>query len=141
VVFQHNTAVATASTPCWNSVMYTTKAGSLPPFSHITSNIWILDNVLCREPSGDVGQQGISGMTQYMGDPSTPPYDLTQRFYGNAMFVPPGAAVYTWPPHNLATTVPFTYVNPATGNYQLLTPYWTDTSDGQLAGVNDSTLP
>ena len=73
--------------------------------------------------------------------PSTPPYDLTQRFYGNVMYVPAGNKVYTYPAHNYASTVVFTYVNPSIGDYQLLTPNWTDTSDGQISGVNFAQLP
>ena len=56
------------------------------------------------------------------------------------MFVPPGDRLNSWPLHDYATTVPFTFVNASTGNYQLVTPNWTDTSDGQIAGVNMSLL-
>ena len=141
VVFQHNTAIAAASTPCWASIYFDAQPNSKPPLRHISNNVWILDNVLCNEPTGDWGQQGTSGLTEYMGTPSTPPYDLTQRFYGNVMYVPTGNKVQSFPPHNYATTVPFTYVNPLTGDFQLLTPYWTDTSDGNIAGVQNANLP
>jgi hypothetical protein len=141
VVFQHNTMIPAASTPCWTTVYFAVASGQKPPFNNLTNNIWILDNVLCRQPSGDWGLQGTSGLTQYMGDPSTPPYDLTQRFYGNVMYVPSGDKVQSFPPANYATMVPFTYVDPSSYNYQLLTPYWTNTSDGQLAGINNSNIP
>ena len=135
VVFQHNTAVPAPSSPCWNSVYFS--VGSLkPPFSNLTNNIWVLDNALCRQPTGDWGQQGTSGLTQYMGSPA--PLDV--RFKGNVMYVPTGDRVQTFPVHNYASTLPFTYEAPATYDYQLLTPYWTDTSDGRLAGVNYSSL-
>jgi hypothetical protein len=137
IVFQHNTMISAASKPCWASIGFTTSA--FP--SHTTNNIWILDNVMCAQPSGDWGQQGTSGLTAYMGDPSTPPYDLTQRFYGNVIYVAPGIKVWPFPPHNYATTVPFTFVNPGALNYQLLTPFWTDTSDGNIAGVGSASLP
>ena len=71
-----------------------------------------------------------------MGTPGTPLYDLTQRFYGNVMYVPVGDKVQAFPPHNYATTVPIVYANHPIADYQLVSPYWTDTSDGQLAGVN-----
>ena len=141
VVFQHNSMIPAASTSCWGSVFFSIPRGDKPPWSNITRNIWLLDNVMCNEPTGDGGQQGTSGLTQYMGTPSAPPYDLTRRFYGDVMYVPSSNKVYTFPAHNYATTVPFTYVNPPIGDYQLLTPHWTDTSDGQLAGVNFSQLP
>jgi hypothetical protein len=137
IVFQHNTMISAASKPCWGSIGFTSSA--FP--SHTTNNIWILDNVICAQPSGDWGQQGTSGLTAYMGDPSTPPYDLTQRFYGNVIYVAPGIKVWPFPPHNYATTVPFTFVNPGALNYQLLTPFWTDTSDGNIAGVGSASLP
>ena len=71
----------------------------------------------------------------------TPSDNIAQRFYGNVMYVPVGQKVQTFPPHNYATTIPFTYLNPASLNYQLLTPYWTDTSDGQVAGWNSYNGP
>ena len=141
VVFQHNTTVSAASTPCWESIYFSVPSGLKPPLTNLTNNIWLLDNSLCRQPTGDWGQQGTSGLAQYMGTPSTPPYDLTQRFYGNAMYVPSGDRVQTFPAHNYATTVPFAYVSPGTFNYQLLTPYWTDTSDGNIAGIQNTSLP
>ena len=52
------------------------------------------------------------------------------------LYVPTGNKVQQFPPHDYATTVPFTYTAPQTGNYGLARPYWTDTSDGKLAGVD-----
>ena len=142
VVFQHNTVVSAASTPCWNSIYFGTGAAKFPYNNPpVTTNVWILDNALCRQPAGGNGLLGMTGLTQYMGVPSTSPYDLTQRFFGNAMYVPTGEKLQTWQPHNYATTVPFTYVNPSLLNYQLVTPNWTDTSDGQLSGIANSKIP
>jgi hypothetical protein len=143
VLFQHNTMIPAASTPCFSSVYFGVPSlpGWSPPFpSNLTNNIWLLDNVMCKQPTGDFGLQGTSGLTQYMGAPSTPPDDLTQRFFGNVMFVPPGNNVATFPPHNLATTVPLIYFNPPRDNFQLLLPKWTDTTDGLIAGVTNSSL-
>jgi hypothetical protein len=141
VVFQHNTAVSASSTPCWNSIYFNSN-GQAPPFQvPVSNNIWILDNALCRQPTGDYGYQGMAALTNYMGQPSTAPYDVTQRYYGNAMWVQPGDRVQSFPTGNLAQAAAFTYVNPSALNYQLLTPNWTTTSDGQLAGINSSTLP
>ena len=131
VVFQHNTAIPPASSPCWNAI-YFSGSGQKPPFSNLTNNIWILDNVLCRQPTGDWGLQGTTGLTQYMGSPAP----LDARYKGNVMYVPVGDKVQAFPVHNYASTLPFTFIAPAVTNYQLLTPYWTDTSDGRLAGVN-----
>jgi len=141
VVFQHNTLIPAASTPCWSSIYFGVPTTWRLPFSNLTNNIWLLDNVMCNEPTGDWGQQGTSGLTQYMGTPSTQPYDITHRLYGNVMFVPSNNRVYTFTASNDATTVPLTYVYPSVGDYQLLTPYWTNTSDGQLSGINYSSLP
>ncbi|MFZ1135545.1 MAG: hypothetical protein WAN69_11380, partial [Candidatus Korobacteraceae bacterium] len=43
--------------------------------------------------------------------------------------------------HNYATTLPFVFANPASMDYQLTSPYWTNTSDGNLAGVDMTKLP
>jgi hypothetical protein len=128
--------VAAASAPCWDPVFFSV-GGQLPPLKNLTNNIWILDNVLCGQPFGDWGMQGAAGLTQYMGDPG--PVD--PRFKGNVMYVPVGTRVQVWPVHNYATTVPFGFVDPTHGNYQLLSPSWTDTSDGRLSGIDNSMLP
>ena len=131
VVFRHNTAVAAASATCWASVYF--GVGTLkPPFTGLTQNVWVLDNALCRQPTGDWGLQGTSGLTQYMGSPT--PVD--SRYLGNVMYVPTGDRVQQFPLHDYASTIPFTYVSVPGYNYQLATPYWTDTSDGKLAGID-----
>ncbi len=135
---QHNTFVPYSGTDCWNSVYFSVPQGTQwPPTQSMTHNIWLLDNAFCRQPTGDHGAQGTVGMTYYMGDPA--PVD--PRYLGNVMYVPSNNKVQTWPLHNYATTVPFTYVNTAQRNYQLATPDWTDTSDGTEAGVDNSQLP
>jgi hypothetical protein len=139
VVFQHNTMVAAENAPCWNSIYFNT-AGQKPPISNLTNNIWILDNVLCKQPTGDWGQQGLSGLTQYMGaaDASAP---LDKRFYGNVMFVVGGDRVQNFPPHNLSTTKSAQWVDPAKWNYALAEPKWNQTTDDKPAGVDSSALP
>jgi hypothetical protein len=143
IVLQHNTEVPFGKQTCWGSVYVGVPAAlGRPPFmAPPTTNIWILDNVLCRQPTGDWGQQGTAGLTMYAGLPNTPPYDLTRRFYGNVLYVPTGDRTYSFPPHNYATTLPVSYLNQSAGNYQLQSPYWTDTTDGRLAGVNFAKLP
>ncbi len=136
IVFQHNTLIPAPGHPCWNSIFFS----DAPVQNPDTQNIWLLDNVFCRQPSGDNGWQGTTGLNAYMGLPSASPYDLTQRFYGNVMLVQSGDKVQVFPPHNYATTLPFTYVNSTSGNYQLVNPNWTDTKDGKIAGINYSAL-
>ena len=148
VLFQHNTMVGS---PDWNggcgwAVYFGDANGysnppTYTPAPHLTDNIWILDNVLCRQTSGDNGRKGTVGLQYYMGYPGTSSYDVNARYYGNVMYAPPGESVQSFPPHNYATTVPFTYVSPASYNYQLLTPYWTDTSDGNITGISSTSLP
>jgi hypothetical protein len=141
VVFQHNTAVSSAAKPCWNSIYFGAN-GQTPPFAvPLSNNLWILDNALCRQPTGDWGYQGMAALNNYMGLPNNSPYDVTQRYYGNVMWVPPGNKVQTFPTGNLSQTAAFVYVNPSANNYQLLSPYWTMTSDGQEAGIDNSKLP
>jgi hypothetical protein len=139
VVFQHNTMVASAATPCWNA-LYFSSGGQKPPISNLTNNIWILDNVLCRQPTGDWGQQGTNGLTQYMGAAENSA-GLDKRFYGNVMSVGNDDRPQNFPPHNLATSKSFRWVNAANGNYELAQPKWTETSDGKPSGIDFSTLP
>ncbi len=138
VVFQHNTMVASPSAPCWNS-LYFSSGGQKPPISNLTNNIWILDNVLCRQPTGDWGQQGTSGLTQYMGSADNA-QALDKRFYGNVIYVAADDRQQTFPPHNL-TTSKLRWVDPAAENYDLAEPKWTQTSDGKPAGIDFSALP
>ncbi len=138
VVFQHNTMVASAAAPCWNSLYFNT-GGQKPPISNLTNNIWILDNVLCRQPTGDWGQQGMSGLMQYMGA-SDSLQALDKRFYGNVIYVPSDSRPQTFPPRNL-TSKSLRWMDAAKGNYELADPKWTQTSDGKPAGIDFSTLP
>ena len=143
VVFQHNTAVSAASTPCWNSIYFSSN-GQAPPFPvPLTSNIWILDNALCDQPTGDWGLTGTSGMKKYMGLPNDSANDIKTRFVGNVIWIQAGTTSGGYSNTNLDTTDPFTYINPSANDYQLLTPVWKNkkTSDGQQAGVNNNTLP
>ncbi len=133
LVFQHNTVVPYPGTNCGDSIYFeSNQSWSWPPPQSYTHNIWLLDNVFCAQPTGDWGALGVTALNYYMGDPSP----LAPRFYGNVMYVPSGQGLATWPLHNYATTAPFTYDAPTIGNYQLLTPYWTDTSDGKVAGIS-----
>jgi hypothetical protein len=141
IVFQHNTAVSAVSTPCWNSIYFSSN-GQTPPFAvPITNNVWIVDNVLCDHPTGDYGYVGTTGLKNYMGDPSTSPNDFNARFYGNVIWAQPGETVPSYPFSDLAQAAPFTYVNPSALDYQLLTPVWAQTTDGKQAGIDNNNLP
>jgi hypothetical protein len=130
-VFQHNTAMMIDGSEMGNYIF----TAPTCTYTH-TSNVWLLDNVIARQPSGDCALQGLTGLNLYIPNPSP----VATRYLGNVMFVPIGDRVATWPLHNYATMVPVTYVNPGNANYQLLTPYWTDTSDGRLSGIDWATL-
>jgi hypothetical protein len=139
VVFQHNTMVSAAGSPCWNSVYFST-GGQKPPISNLTNNIWILDNILCRQPSGDWGQRGISGLTQYMGTADNG-LGLDKRFYGNVMFLNGDDRPEKFPPHNLVSSKGPRWVDAGKGDYGMADPKWTETTDGKPAGVDSSALP
>jgi hypothetical protein len=134
-VFQHNTALMIDGSEIWNYVFSLNGSGCTPTGSP-SHNIWVLDNAIARQPTGDCLYQGTTGLGYYMSDPSP----LVPRYLGNVMFVPSGDRVASWPAHNDATTVPFTYVDPGNGDYQLLTPDWTDTTDGKISGIDWSEL-
>jgi hypothetical protein len=136
LVFQHNTMVASPSSPCWNSI-YFNSGGQKPPISNLTNNVWVLDNVLCQAPTGDWGQQGTSGLTQYMGTADNS-QGLDKRFYGNVIY---GGRPASFPSHNLVTTKSIRWADPAKGNYDLVDPKWSETTDGKPAGIDFSLLP
>ena len=144
-IFQHNTVLKSDLSTLWNSFYFELAQlswGCAPPQGYSsTHNVWVLDNALTQQPNGDCGFittfGGVTGLAYYMGNPSP----MAPRFYGNAMFVPSGYQLETWPgTSNDSTTTPFTYVNPGDGDYQLLTPDWTDTTDGKVSGIDWSEL-
>jgi hypothetical protein len=136
VVFQHNTVLKMDGSKCYFSLQFNGKRGTpWPPPVPWTHNLWVLDNVLCRQPSGDMGGQGTTGLTYYMGDPAP----LDKRFLGNVIYVPPGDATHPFPPKNSLQTK-IAYADPAAANYQLVSPNWTQTSDKLPAGVDMTAL-
>ena len=138
-MFQHNTMVSAASTPCWGSI-YSSGGSQKPPFFNLTNNVWILDNVLCRQPTGDWQLQGTSGLMQYMGAPDDSQV-FAKRFYGNVMYIPSSDRVQIFPPHNLASPKAFKWRDATKGDYELTEPKWKDSSDGRPPGIDFSTLP
>jgi len=137
VVFQHNTVVAAAGTSCWASLyFYVTGETELPREKSITHNLWITDNVLCRPPSGDFGGQGTAGLISYMGDPAP----LETRFTGNIILAPSDSSATSVPGGNLMTRGPIHFADSTVGNYRLIAPKWTTTTDGKPAGVDVSAL-
>jgi hypothetical protein len=137
-VLQHNTVVPPPNLGYCKASWYFSVAAPFNPPASRTHNVWILDNVLCRQLTGSAGMIGQFPyvVSSYMGDPSPP----DPRLLGNVFYAPTGDKVYPLPPHNYTSTVPFTYVNPSIGDCHLRTPYWTDTSDGQIAGASFNQL-
>jgi hypothetical protein len=140
-IFQHNTVLKIDGTPVDESIYFSLPSSipscdSIPAGFSATHNVWILDNALSRQPTGDCGFQGTTGLTYYMGDPAP----LAPRFYGDVMFVPVGDRLQSYPVHNYATMVSFTYLDPTHGDYQLAIPDWTDTTDGQVSGIGWNSL-
>lgn len=136
VIIEHNTQQTMGGTPCYGSFYFNAiQTWKWPPAQSYTQNLWILDNVLCRQPSGDNGAQGTEGLLYYMGDPRP----LDPRFMGNVMYMPAGDTSHPFPRKN---TLPgkIAYADPAAGNYQLTSPKWTQTSDGKIAGVDMAVL-
>jgi hypothetical protein len=137
MVVQHNTFISYPGANCKQSIYFSLPGGTQwPPPISPTHNVWILDNVLCRQPTGDYQKQGVPGLSVYMGDP-TP---WAPRYLGNVMYVAAGDQVQSFPPSNRATTEVLRYVDPLNGNYQLLAPNWRATSDGTPPGINSTTF-
>ena len=137
VVIVHNTVVPAAGTSCWGSIYFPVAGGSHWPLaSSSTHNVWVLDNVLCRPPTGDYGGQGTVGLESYMGDPDP----VEKRFAGNVIFVPKDAQPASFPPSNRLVTSGIRFANSATGDYELVDPKWNKTTDERPAGVDMKTL-
>ena len=135
LLIQHNTVQGVNGSLPTYSFFFGANLQTLAQYPPPT-NVWILDNVVSRQPTGNSGYLGQKALDTYMPLPA--PDDL--RFIGNVMFIPAGDRVATWPLHDYATTIPFTFGDASNGNYQLVIPYWTDTSDGKLAGVDTNAL-
>ncbi len=132
VVAEHNTFIMSDGSPCTGSVMFNAQRGwTWPPKQPYTRNVWILDNVLCRQPSGDWGGQGTEGLTNYMGN--SPP--LAKRFTGNVMLVTLKDDGHSFPAKN-ALASKFAFADRAAGNYQLTSPKFNQTTDELPAGVD-----
>jgi hypothetical protein len=131
VLFQHNTVQMISKAQCSTSFYFNSdQAWKWPPPRSYTTNIWILDNVLCKAPTGDWGGQGMEGLMNYMGAP----HPLDPRFSGNVM----GDSGGSFPKTNTVSKI--TYVDPAAGNFELASPKWTQTTDGKPAGIDMATL-
>jgi len=138
VIVQHNTMLMSDNSPPFASWYFVVQANdTCPPAEPSqTHNVWVLDNALNQQVSGDCGLLGTYGLGYYMSDPAP----LIPRFYGNVMWAP-NNNVAPWPgTSNDATTTPFTYVNPGIGNYQLLIPDWLNTTDGKVSGIDYNQL-
>ena len=136
VAILHNTVVP-AGTSCWGSVYFPVAGGTRWPLANSsTRNVWIMDNVLCRPPTGDYGGQGIAGLERYMGDP--PPVE--KRFVGNIIFVPKDAQPASFPGGNRVVSSGIRFANPAAGDYELVEPKWSKTTDGKPPGVDMKAL-
>lgn len=63
-----------------------------PPGFSSTHNVWILDNAVTSQPSGDCGYQGVTALQNYMSDPNP----VAPRFVGNVLGVPSDEQVQHW---------------------------------------------
>src|ERR1019366_129625 len=131
------TVVMSDQSTCFNAIFFNVKQRVTWPLQQSsTHNVSILNNVLCRQPSGDWGGQGMAGLQSYMGDPSP----LAPRFRGNLMFVASGDRVQAWSAQNGTTSSPFSFVDAAKNNYQLVPQKRTKDNDVQLSGVDMARL-
>ena len=137
LVLQHNTVIPPPNLGYCKGSWYFNSVAPYTPQRSSTHNVWILDNVLCRQINGPRGMVGQfpNVLSDYMGDPAPP----ETRMVGNIFYAPKSDKVYPLPLHNYTSTVPFAYVNPSAGDYRLSVPTWTDTSDGRISGITSST--
>jgi hypothetical protein len=131
IVFQHNTFVQNGSHSCYAGVYFGTGNLSSPGLTPLTDNIWLIDNVFCRQPYGQWGYTPAQ-LVNYMSSPSTPPYDINARFTGNVL-QQQSDPLYAWMPNNVVTTN--LVLDP---DYTLVSPTVT-TTDGKQAGYSPGT--
>ena len=137
IVFQHNTVVAAPGAECSASLYFSLPGGSKWPLAKSnTHNVWVIDNVLCRPPTGDWGGQGSAGLTSYMGDPAP----LDGRFTGNVIYVPKDGQPASFPEGNQLVSSGIRFANPAIGDYELIAPKRSKTTDERPAGVDMKSL-
>ena len=140
VVCQHNTAAENPNAAPWGSVYFSFPGSWHGQILHpVCENLWFLDNVIPRQPNGDHGCNGTPGLIINMGTPTTPGNDVNARYTGNVM----GKSVdpaRTWPVGN-DVPLTITFKDPASGDYTLSVPAWSQTTDGALAGVDMALLP
>ncbi len=132
-VFQHNTIIPPpGASYCYQSIFFNSRG--YPGTHSSTHNVWILDNILCRQPTGNGGGQGTAGLTNYMGDPAP----LAPRFLGNVMYVPTVDRMQQFPPRNFSSVG--RAANSDDNDYRLNYPAKMETTDGRVAGVDKSKL-
>ena len=137
-VVQHNTVIPPPNLGyCKASWYFEAVPPYTPPVSS-THNVWILDNVLCRQINGPRGyvRQFYNDLTDYKGDP----HPVNASLYGNIFYATSQDLLYPVPPNNYVTHKPFTFVNAGAGNYQLSAQSSKDADDKALAGVDHATL-
>jgi hypothetical protein len=136
-VLQHNTFVPASGSDCWNSIYFAVPSGiGWPPAHSLNDNVWILDNVLCRPPTGDWGAHGTAGLEKYMGTP-TP---VGSRYAGNVMFMPGDAKASDFPPDNILTKTPIKAADSSDGRVSVTSFDKPKTTDGKAPGADMSRL-
>ena len=134
-VWQHNTIVPPPGKSYCAWSLFFNSHGFVQTRSS-THNVWVLGNVLCRQPSGNGGGQGTAGLTAYMGDPSP----LAPRYAGNVMLLANSDRPQSFPPGNVSTSAGSVFKDPVNGNFELLSPTKARTADGAPAGVDMSKI-
>lgn len=151
-LFQHNTLVGPYLTDrayCENSLKFQSNTGDNIP----TSNVWLLDNVICRQLSSNLAGNltGTTLLNSAMNVDSGVPVSCTSgfsppcRFYGNVMEYFPSQhdVAATWPtqnqPINQEGGSPVIYNSPQTGDYTMTSPTQTG-SDGIQSGIDYTVL-
>ena len=87
-------------------------------------------------PPATMEDRASPGCELYMGDP--PPVE--KRFAGNVIFVPKDSQPASFPGSNRLVSSGIRFADPAAGDYELVLPKWTKTTDGKPAGVDMKAL-
>jgi hypothetical protein len=131
MLIQHNTVVGMNGSQPWASFYFNNAVAPDHP-----TDVWILDNVLSRQPTGDGGRQGQNALDTYIPLPGP----NGERFKGNVMFVPAGDQAQSFPKSNVSTTAAFNYQDGAKSHAELLPGKQLRTSDSSPAGADISKI-
>ena len=134
ILIQHNTVQGIHGSQPWGSFYF--GATGCPSNGDQPTNLWILDNALSRQPTGDCGYQGQKALDSYIPLPAP----SGGRFRGNAMFSPASDKAQPFPAGNVSLGSGAGSKDRGNGEVALLSSNQARTTDATPVGVDMSKI-